>query len=477
MCLLMPVLKPVEIVCKTAADRTAATFSFTPQNWMISQPVQNATADPVFVHRDWGKAAPEVVQAGVLPATGVAWFERPDLTSVATFEAKFGYSQQELSSAQVTAASLYPVARVCRVKTPVTVDGEVSDWAAGTGLPLTLRAAFGDDGLGPARGRAGLRWTGNELYVGVDIVADPTTLTREGGRWGGVMDGVEFDLQAEPGDQADAAALVLHGFPSGKLESVTDGGAAAALAAAFLEQCQFAARIHDTGWSCELRIALAGSAAAWDRRAFNIGARVGLGDSGEWIGWAKPRGPFYHVAHGGRLAVLPALSADSANLLDDGDFEVESSAHWRLSNNRGKTIEQHIAQRVREGVDGGWCMRLQCLDAELQKDAMLKWTQSVAGRVEPGIYVLAYDVRIDELKAQGADGMFCAYVHVRRGGKPGGNIGQREYAIRAAELPWTRRDCVLEIPAGVEPSMLSLQLHRATGVVWIDHVSLRRAAP
>jgi hypothetical protein len=35
---------------------------------------------------------------------------------------------------------------------------------------------------------------------------------------------------------------------------------------------------------------------------------------------------------------------------------------------------------------------------------------------------------------------------------------------------------VIELPEGFDPSMVSLQLHRATGVIWIDNVALRRAS-
>jgi hypothetical protein len=73
-------------------------------------------------------------------------------------------------------------------------------------------------------------------------------------------------------------------------------------------------------------------------------------------------------------------------------------------------------------------------------------------------------------------GSFNSYIHARRNNRPGGNIGQTESMFEAAEMDWTRRDFILVLPTGAEGSMVSLQLHRATGTVWIDNVSLLRCS-
>jgi hypothetical protein len=479
-CLLMPVQKATEIQCLDDAGAVRARLRFDEQTWMVPQALP-AGADGVhFSHATWGRvtlgaAETGPVAAGV-PSSAVALFERPDLSSARPFEAKFDYTQREGHGGQPAAAALRPVARAYQQPAGVTVDGDLADWQAGAGLDLFLRSAFADDGTGPERGRAGLRWLDDGVAVAVDIpVSAPDKLAREGGRWGAVMDGVEFDLASVPGAKPGAVA-VLHGYPSGKLESVTDGGLSAEDAAAFLARCTFAAAVYDTGWRCELRVRNE-HPLSMDERFFNIGARVGLGADGDWIGWAKPRGPFYDLARGGgRIAMASPVNADAPNMIQNGDFESEDLAPWTLANNSGKPIDAHLATRVQESIDGGWCIRLQCLDEDMQKTAILKWVQDVSDRVTPGTYVLSFDVRIDELQPQGKDGMFCAYVHTRKDGKPAGNRGQREYAITARSLPWTHRDCVIELPEGFDPSMVSLQLHRATGVIWIDNVALRRAS-
>ena len=103
---------------------------------------------------------------------------------------------------------------------------------------------------------------------------------------------------------------------------------------------------------------------------------------------------------------------------------------------------------------------------------MIKWTFPVRGKVKPGTYCLAYDLKLRALTPRAKMGSFNSYVHVTIGGKSGKNVGQQDSLLECKDLPWIRRDLILEIPEHTEPSMLSLQLHKATGTVWIDNVSL-----
>lgn len=70
--------------------------------------------------------------------------------------------------------------------------------------------------------------------------------------------------------------------------------------------------------------------------------------------------------------------------------------------------------------------------------------------------------------------MFCGYLRTVADNDPkaGDNAGQMEYGFSGKSLPWTRRDCVIEIPDGYHVRYLALQLHKATGVVWVDNVRL-----
>ena len=69
-------------------------------------------------------------------------------------------------------------------------------------------------------------------------------------------------------------------------------------------------------------------------------------------------------------------------------------------------------------------------------------------------------------------GSFNSYIRTSTGPKSGGNEGQSDAAFSGSDLPWTRRDCVIEIAEGAKPTFVSLQLHKATGTVWIDNVLL-----
>ena len=73
-------------------------------------------------------------------------------------------------------------------------------------------------------------------------------------------------------------------------------------------------------------------------------------------------------------------------------------------------------------------------------------------------------------------GSFNSYLHVRSANKPGGNLGQRPSMITETGDRWMRREFVIDVPAGVSPTTLSLQLHRATGTVLVDNVSLVRGS-
>jgi hypothetical protein len=96
--------------------------------------------------------------------------------------------------------------------------------------------------------------------------------------------------------------------------------------------------------------------------------------------------------------------------------------------------------------------------------------------VAPGTYCLSYEVRIPEkrLTPRGPMGSFNSYLHMQRNGKAGGNLGQSKSMLLDTGEGWLRRDFVIDVPANVTPSMISLQLHHATGTVLLDNVSLIR---
>jgi hypothetical protein len=190
------------------------------------------------------------------------------------------------------------------------------------------------------------------------------------------------------------------------------------------------------------------------------------------FGWAGPAREASDVSEGGRFFATPPCSVSAATVLTNGDFEAEDLAPWYKTNNQAQDFAQQIAERVREGVDGGWCMKLACDDAELMKDAVLKWLHPLDRELGSGTYVLSYDVRVAGLQPRGGMGMTCSYIRTETEAGGGRNAGQREYGFTGADLPWTHRDMVIELEPEEFPTFLSLQLHKATGTVWFDNVSL-----
>jgi len=306
-------------------------------------------------------------------------------------------------------------------------------------------------------------------------VAGGLGTVQEGGEWG-KTDAVEVVVQPIVAGRA-GPVFVLHGFPSGKLESVTKNAATDAQVAGLANAAAFEARTHEGGWSAEFKLpfaVLGGDLGSLEGIRFNLGARVGVGDEGEWFAWVRTGGRTDDVHRAGELVLLPSCRTSGGNLLHNGTFEQEDLAAWHKTNNAGQDYQQQIAERVREGADGGWCVRIECEDAELMETAVLKWLHPLDEPLAPGTYVLSYDLRVVGLKPQHKSGMFCSYLRTATGPETGRNEGQMQYAFTGSDLPWTRRDCIIEIPDGARPVFVSLQLHKATGTIWLDNVSLLR---
>ena len=126
---------------------------------------------------------------------------------------------------------------------------------------------------------------------------------------------------------------------------------------------------------------------------------------------------------------------------------------------------------TRQGLHQDGCIRIHAADAEAMKQRVIKWTHPIGGvTTSPGRYCLSYNVRLvgQQLSPQRDMGSFNSYLHVQHNGRPGGNLGQRSSMLTPTGDRWIRQD----VPANVKPSMISLQLHQATGTVLLDNVSL-----
>ena len=181
------------------------------------------------------------------------------------------------------------------------------------------------------------------------------------------------------------------------------------------------------------------------------------------------------MAKAGALRFDRSVSADAPNLLTGGTFESEETSPWRLSANRSAPLPEGTIQRVRQGLHQDGCIQIHADDAEAMKQRVIKWTHPIGGvTTSPGRYCLSYNVRVvgKPLSPQQDMGSFNSYLHVQHNGKPGGNLGQRSSMLTTTGDRWIRQDFVIDVPANVKPSMISLQLHQATGTVLVDNVSL-----
>ena len=168
-------------------------------------------------------------------------------------------------------------------------------------------------------------------------------------------------------------------------------------------------------------------------------------------------------------------TAKRLTVLIRGRLTLVEAPLWRLIRD-GSGVEGTF-QRVRQGRRGDLCMRIQADDAEAMKERVFKWTHPISEIVQaPGTYVLSYEVRVvgNSLSPKHSMGSFNSYLHMRSEGNSGGNVGQRPSMITDTGERWVRREFVIDVPPGVSPTTLSLQLHCATGSVLFDNVCLVR---
>ena len=189
-----------------------------------------------------------------------------------------------------------------RAATPPALDGQESAGEWPGDAPPAAIAQTPDRMSIPhtvPRSFARVAYDDDFLYVLlVNQCRDEKTLTR-GSAWG-KDDGAEVCFQAPAG----GPIYVLHAFPGGKVESVTDGGATPAQAKALADAgLLLKTAVTPRTWTAELRIPLkaAGIAAqAGGRLRFNIGVRQAAEDM--WLAWAGTEAQNWRVDKAGELA-------------------------------------------------------------------------------------------------------------------------------------------------------------------------------
>ncbi|MBN2451922.1 MAG: right-handed parallel beta-helix repeat-containing protein [Lentisphaeria bacterium] len=449
---------------------------FGPADWMLPQALsaEGVPAGPlVFRVSDWGEALLQETAGIAAGSEARLSFPKPDLSCTPDAAPSFHYAK-----AYQRPTDMLPAFRAWWIDRAVQMDGAMAagEWAPAwePGRTLRLGSLHAEAAArGAAAGEACLQFDAEALYVAVRITAPGGELLGEGGTWGpDGSDGVEVDVcPVQAGRRGPV--FVLHGYPSGTFESVSVAGASEPEAARLAAGVVFAARVSGDGtWACEFRIPFAAMGveqSKLDHLLANVGTRRNGADGGPWFAAVRTGGANYEVESAAVLYLDPRFRADSPNLVQNGGFEREDLTPWTLGSNGGEALPKESLQRLQAGPDGTWCMVLRADDGEAMQERVIKWTHPLVGLGAGGAYCLSYDIRTENLEPRGTMGSFNSYVRTAR------NAGQAESILTSRNMPWQRRDLVIELHEDETPLLLSLQLHRATGRVYLDNVVLVRA--
>ena len=421
--------------------------------------------------RHWGNV--EIADAR---KSQTVWFPQPDVGKVRPMAHRFNTLKR--GGRRLRRQAPKPVARAFMATEPIRVDGRIGpdEWPGWN--PMRTLRLMDIDACARRAGEALVQRDADSIYVAFRVrLADPAAAARAEGRWG-VDEGVEVDFRTR-GRGKTGPTLILHGYPSGKLEclALTDKGRA--LLPALRRAVCFAAHVHTGMCTAEFRIPLAAlgrEVKAIEKLHFNLGAYVKDEHACPWFCWANTGDANYELDTAGELAWTPTCRVTAKNILLHGDFEAGDIKPWRLGHNVKTAPERVIMGRIHEGPDRDWCIRLECGSPQTMTQGVISCAYSVKHlKLGPGTYVLSYDLRVADLQRPTNSGMACCYIghwypKEDRSSKaillPGRFIGR--------DVPWTRRESIISVPEGAQLSHISLQLHKAAGTVWYDNVSLLR---
>ena len=189
-----------------------------------------------------------------------------------------------------------PPFRVRRVAKAPPIDGTVSP----AEYPKAAISMKETPGRLQARGKpctARLAHDGSNLYVAVTVpLSQPLTPTAKPA-WT-KSDGAEVCLRL----RGKTPILVLHGFPNGACESVTEAGAPKGAAAALGGAACYAAGVGIEWWTAEWRIPFAAAGIEYRPKLtldFNLGVRRVA--TKEWIVWAGTRSQNWRLDEAGAI--------------------------------------------------------------------------------------------------------------------------------------------------------------------------------
>ncbi len=208
-------------------------------------------------------------------------------------------AEQKVKAVLVEAPKRRPL-RAARAKSPVVVDGAVTEWAWDDATRVGVLQQTPAGGPLPApRGSFCAAWDDAGLYVAVRIPLAKNAKARGGSKWGD-GDGVEVSFQGADGK---TPIYLFWGAADGRFEVGPYGGAPASQVEALQKTAAYAARIGGEEWTCEWRIPLGppvGLAQAASLR-FNIGAHIAADDA--WVAWVGTGGTLYQVERAGDLVL------------------------------------------------------------------------------------------------------------------------------------------------------------------------------
>ncbi len=362
-----------------------------------------------------------------------------------------------------------------RLETAPVIDGDLTDWPeAAWATALQLRQTPTGQAT-ESTALAAVARDAENLYVAVQAdLADPTLLESDPARavWGQTY-GAEVCLGIDR-----FTTHVLHGFASGHHELSAEAGATPERMQALEGQYQYAARVKDRRWFGEWRIPL--KAAGLDPHSpRQIRFNLGLFDRArsEWTAWVGTQGPNWQVENAGLLTLNPAVPAAAPNLIRNPTCEAHPSPEpWYEDGwDTGPAAPEKKALVVmaNEGRDGSSCLKLVGRDATAMTKILAVWRQKVLNP-RPGIYRLSYWVKTAQLSAATLDAGFGAYAYLcGPDGKNGEYLGREDGWIENSDLPWERREILLNVSPGFTELWISFGLRQTVGTVWIDDVILQ----
>lgn len=191
--------------------------------------------------------------------------------------------------------ALRPVS-VQKVTQAPVIDGMIGagEWR---GAAVTMQEDPSRNKIAGKPATARIAHDGQTLYVAIAVPLEKPAAIRMGGTWG-QDDGMEVCFRNAAAKEAPA--FVLHGFPSGKFESVEDGGTTPAGVEKLGKAVRFAAKVEGNAWVGEWAIPLAAADLTYApglKLAFNMG--VSRTESREWVIWQGALGPTWQVENAG----------------------------------------------------------------------------------------------------------------------------------------------------------------------------------